>query len=156
MTAERLEWLDRLLHDRRAFLAAAVFWAAVLLILVLLIFLRPQRPQRPQPKERLVARVTVGGVQVLAIDLYEDGLIECSAAFLENEVEKKRSDLYFDLGSVGAGAVLRLKNDRQICVDHSDCRDQACVKCGYIGQLDQTIECEEDKLKVEIIEKTVL
>lgn len=153
MSAERSDWLDRLIHDRRAFLAAAVFLAAALLLAALFALLRIK--QQPEG-ERLVARVTVGGVQVLAIDLYEDGLIECSAAFLEDEVEKKRRDLYFDLGSVGAGVVLRLKNDRQIAVYHSSCRDQVCVKCGYIGELDQMIECEEDGLKVEIIEKTVL
>ena len=153
MTEQRPDWLNRLSCDRRIWiivgtvLAVALFWVAFFLF---------SRTSTPEQGERLVARVTVGGVQVLAIDLYKNGLIECAAGFPEQEIEKKRKDLYFDLGSVGVGAVLRLKNDRQICVDHSDCGDQACVKCGYIEKLDQTIECEEDGLRVEIIEKTVL
>lgn len=128
MTEQRSEWLNRFSRDRKVWMAAGTVLAAALLLAAFFLFFRTGTPEQD---ERLVARVTVGGVQVLAIDLYKNGLIECAAGFPEQEIEKKRKDLYFDLGSVGVGAVLRLKNDRQICVDHSDCGDQACVKCGY-------------------------
>ncbi|MCI8622243.1 MAG: hypothetical protein HFG26_01105 [Provencibacterium sp.] len=152
MMEKRSDGLERLIKDRRLGIAVIVLLAAVLLAAVVLALFSGEK----EAEERLVAQVTVHGVQVLAIDLYEDGLIECSADFLESEIEKKRKDLYFDLESLGVAAVLRLKNDRQICVDHSDCSDQLCVKCGYIGQLDQTIVCEQDGLKVQIVEKMVL
>ena len=153
MTDKWAEWVEKCVQDRRMLVAGAVVLAAGVLAAAALMLLGRSSQE---PEERLVARVTVGGAQILAIDLYQGGLIECSAAFLEDEVEKKSRDLYFDLSSVGVEAVLRVKNDRQICVDHSGCKDQACVKCGYIGQLEQAIECAEDGLRVEIIEKTVL
>lgn len=156
MTDRWAEWVEKYVQDRRVMIAGVAVFAAVVLAAAALM-LPGRSPKEPQdPQMRLVARVTVDGTQILAIDLYQGGLIECSAASLEGKVEKKSRDLYFDLHSVGVPAVLRVKNDRQICVDYSDCKDQACVKRGYIGQLEQAIECAEDGLRVEIIEKTVL
>ena len=46
--------------------------------------------------------------------------------------------------------VLRIKKDYRVRVDKAGCKDQACVKQGYIGKLDQSLECADSKLKISI------
>ena len=128
---------------------------AVLALFVLIVAVLSVLSGGGKPGERLVARVRVDGSEVLAIDLFEDGIITQNSQSVV-QISKKRGDLYIDMNPMEVPVVLRIKKDYLVRVDKAGCKDQACDKQGYNGKLDQSLECADSKLKISIEKKIVI
>lgn len=128
---------------------------AVLALFVLVVVVISALLGGAKPGERLVARVRVDGSEVLTIDLFEDGIITQNSDCVV-QISKKRGDLYIDMNPMEVPVILRIKKDYRVRVERAGCKDQACVKAGFIGQLDQSVECVDNKLKVTIEKKIVI